>query len=97
VRAINDIVTPFAQSNEEQRLKNLEGIVRRASQFALLLYSQPSLWKFDWSSSGVNAKVLGITPKSIVVIPAFLQIVSDEAEKLNPARVFFEAEIVAVQ
>lgn len=97
VRAINDIVAPFVQNNNDQRLKNLDGIIRRASQFAVLLYSQPSLWRFDWRSSTSGAVAAGSPTPSIVVVPALLQIVSDEAEILEPPRVFTEPEIVANQ
>jgi hypothetical protein len=97
VRAVNDIVAPFVQNNDDQRLKNLDGIIRRASQFAVLLYSQPSLWRFDWRSSTSSATAAGTSPPSIVVVPALLQIVSDEAEIIEPPRVFAEPEVVTSQ
>lgn len=87
VRAINDFVAPFVQSNDESRVKNLQGIVRRASQFAVLLYSQPSLWKFDWAANNS-------TSGGIVVVPALVQTVNDESEVLTPNRVFCPEERV---
>jgi hypothetical protein len=94
-KSINDIVGPFVQ-NDGQRLKNLDGILRRASQFAVLLYSQPSLWRFDWQGSmASHATTAGSSPqRGIVVLPALLQITSDEAEILSPPRVFSQAEVV---
>jgi hypothetical protein len=95
IKSINEIVSPFAQ-NDGQRLKNLDGIVRRASQFAVLLYSQPSLWQFDWRSSAAShATAAGSSPQSgMVVMPALIQTADDEAEILNPPRVFSQSEVV---
>jgi hypothetical protein len=79
------VLQPFVGSSPEasQRLRNLESTVRRAAQFALLLFSQPSFWGFGW-----------LAPRGgIVVFPALLQMVNDELQILSPPRAFTQAEI----
>jgi hypothetical protein len=80
---------PFINPNIDMnaRRHNLEGIMNRAAQFAFLLFSQPGSFIFDFRGTG--------EPDSLLVFPAFLQTVSDEAEILSPPRVLSEAEVVS--
>jgi len=68
------------------RQRNLEAVMRRAAQFAFLLFSQPGSFIFDYAGRGDD---------SLLVFPALLQTVSDEAVALSPARVMSESEVLA--
>jgi hypothetical protein len=87
--AAEPVLHPFINPNIDMnaRQRNLEGIMKRASQFAFLLFSQPGSFSFDFRDRG--------QPDSLVVFPAFLQTVSDEAEILSPPRVLSETEVVS--
>lgn len=86
--ATDSVVAPFVNAavdaNSEKRLRNLEGIMRRAAQFAFLLFSQPSSWAFDFSSH----------QNRIVVFPGLQQTVNEEGYACHPAREFLEPEAV---
>lgn len=60
--------------------------MRRAAQYALLMFCQPSSFSFDYTMTG--------QPGSLVVFPALLVIVNDEAERLSQPRVLSEKEVV---
>lgn len=60
--------------------------MRRAAQYAFLLFSQPGSFRFDYTGTGQNG--------SLVVFPALLQTVNDEAVVLSPPRVLSEKEAV---
>lgn len=68
------------------RRRNLEGIMRRAAQYSFLIFSQPGSFSFDYTGTGQH--------DSLVVFPALLQTVDDEAEVLSPPRVLSEKEAV---
>jgi hypothetical protein len=68
------------------RRRNLEGIMRRAAQYAFLIFSQPSSFAFDFARTGY--------PDGLVVFPALLMTVNDEGERLSPPRVLSEKEMV---
>lgn len=82
---LHPFINPDIDMNARQR--NLEGIMKRAAQFAFLLFSQPGSFSFDFRGGG--------QPDSLLVFPAFLQTVSDEAEILSPPRVLGETEVVS--
>lgn len=87
--AAESVLHPFINPNIDMnaRQRNLEGIMKRAAQFAFLLFSQPGSFSFDFRGRG--------QPDSLLVFPAFLQTVSDEAEILSPPRVLGETEVVS--
>jgi hypothetical protein len=74
---LHPFINPSADANARRR--NLESVMRRAAQFAFLLFSQPGLFQFDYTSTG--------QPDSLVVFPALLQTVNDAAEPITPPRV----------
>jgi hypothetical protein len=82
---LHPFVNPSIDTNVRRR--NLEGIMRRAAQFAFLMFCQPSSFIFDYTRTG--------QPDSLVVFPALLVTVSDEGERLSPPRVLSEKEVVA--
>jgi hypothetical protein len=69
------------------RRRNLEGILRRAAQFAFLLFSQPGSFQFDFRSTRQHGDLL--------VFPALLQTVTDEAKPVLPPRILSEKEVVS--
>jgi hypothetical protein len=87
--AAEPILRPFVNPSIDTnvRRRNLEGIMRRAAQYAFLMFSQPSLFVFDYSGTG--------QPDSLVVFPALLVTVSDEAERLSQPRLLSEKEVVS--
>jgi len=87
--AVEPILRPFINPSIDlnSRHRNLEGIMRRATQFAFIIFSQPSSFIFDYTRAA--------QPDSLVVFPALLVTVNDEAEKLSTPRVLSEKEIVA--
>jgi hypothetical protein len=64
--------------------------MRRAAQFAILLFSQPSDWAFDWIGGSS-----GLQQGGLVVFPGLLQTVTDEGQVQRPPRVVSEPEVVA--
>ncbi|KAF4629764.1 hypothetical protein G7Y89_g8383 [Cudoniella acicularis] len=84
----DSILLPFVDSSVHTagRGRNLDGIMRRAAQFAFLLFSQPSSFQFDYAGTG--------QANSLVVFPALLQTVNDEAEAVSPPRVLSAKEIM---
>jgi hypothetical protein len=86
--AAEPILHPFINPSVDMnaRHRNLEGIIRRAAQYTFLMFCQPGSFSFDYTGTG--------QPASLVVFPALLQTVSDEAEVLSPPRVLSEKEVV---
>ncbi len=88
IAAAEPVLHPFINPSIDMnaRRRNLEGIMRRAAQYAFLLFTQPGWFSFDYTGTGQN--------DSLVVFPALLQTVNDEAEVLSPPRVLCEKEAV---
>ncbi|PVH85557.1 hypothetical protein DL98DRAFT_606741 [Cadophora sp. DSE1049] len=88
---VNDFLTPFIDSSvdatTDKRIRNLESIVRRASQLAILLFSQPSSWAFDFGKSGTAQQ------GTIVVFPGLLETVSEDGIVRQPPRQFHQPEV----
>ena len=89
VATADSVLQPFLDSHTDMvaRRRHLEATVRRAAQFAFLLFSQPASFHFDYTGTGRRDNLL--------VFPALLQTVNDEAEVLSPPRVLSEREVVA--
>jgi len=87
--AAEPILHPFINPSIDMnaRRRNLEGIMRRAAQFAFLLFSQPGSFQFDYTGTGQR--------DSLLVFPALLQTANDEAEPISPPRVLSEKEAVS--
>lgn len=82
---LRPFVNPSIDTNVRRR--NLEGIMRRAAQYAFLMFSQPNSFIFDYTRTG--------HPDGLVVFPALLITVNDEGKKLSLPRVLSEKEVVA--
>ncbi|KAF2476931.1 uncharacterized protein BDR25DRAFT_339026 [Lindgomyces ingoldianus] len=79
------LLAPFVigSVDRDQRHKNLEMIMSRSASLAFLLFSQPGSFRFDFT--GQNG--------AMVVFPALLQVISDQAQTLSPPRPLWEKEI----
>jgi len=83
---LDAIVAPFVQRGlESQRSKNLDMILARSANFAFLLFEQPGVFRFGYSSEHGG----------LAVFPALLQIIGDQGQVLVPSRVLLEKEIAA--
>ena len=85
--ALNSALAPLVQGSLDggQRHKNLELIFGRAESLAFLLFSQPSSFRFDFTGQ-----------RALVVFPALLQVINEQAQALSPPRVFWEKEAADV-
>ena len=81
---LHSFINPSVDMNARRR--NLEGIMKRGAQFAFLLFSQPGSFQFDYTGTRL--------PDSLLVFPALLQTVNDEAKPISPPRAFSEKEVV---
>ncbi|KAI4673901.1 uncharacterized protein J4E88_008368 [Alternaria novae-zelandiae] len=83
---LDAVVASFVQSGlEAQRRKNLDMILARSANFAFLLFEQPGVFRFGFSSEHGG----------LAVFPALLQIIGDQGQVLVPSRVLLEKEIAA--
>ncbi|KAF2865831.1 hypothetical protein BDV95DRAFT_454749, partial [Massariosphaeria phaeospora] len=84
---LDSILRPFADSRmgNEQRRRNLEEILKRSALFAFTLFSQPSIFDFDWQREA------GVTSGSLCVFPALLQVADESGEPVKPPRSFNDA------
>ncbi|KAF3033088.1 hypothetical protein E8E12_003753 [Didymella heteroderae] len=87
VASLDSILAPFVKGSVDggQRRKNLDMILTRAANFAFLLFAQPGIFRFDFTS-----RQGGFT-----VFPALVQTVGDQGQSLNPIKVVIETEVVA--
>ena len=87
IAALNSALAPFVQGSLDggQRHKNLELIFGRAEGLAFLLFSQPSSFRFDFTGQ-----------RALVVFPALLQVINEQAQVLSPPRVLWEKEAADV-
>lgn len=84
------VLIPFINSSLEtssdKRLRNLEVIMKRAAEFAFLLFSQPSMFVFEWTGQ----------KGGVVVFPGLQQIVDEDGSVSRPPRVFSDPEFGGV-
>jgi hypothetical protein len=87
--AADSVLAPFVntsiEATSDKRIRNLDSIMRRAAQFAFLLFSQPSSFSFDWVAQQGR----------LVVFPGLQQTVNEDGYACRPPRVFSEPEVVA--
>lgn len=86
--AADSVLAPFVNSTLEatsdKRLRNLESIMKKAAQFAFLLFSQPSIFSFEWA----------VQNGGVIVFPGLQQIVNEDGNVCHPPRIFSETEVV---
>ncbi|KAL8708981.1 MAG: hypothetical protein Q9220_006189 [cf. Caloplaca sp. 1 TL-2023] len=89
LKALDSVIRPFAtqQRDDRDRVQKLEEILKRGARFGFLLFSQPSLWEFDWntpSSAGRGA---------LAVSPALIQAGDENGRKLPRPRAVEQQEL----
>jgi hypothetical protein len=83
IQLADTILRPYATAPDDRsRLNNLELIMQRAARLAYTLFSQPSIWSFDWQSK----------EGEVAVFPALLLQVDGDGKMLSPPRVFEEGK-----
>ena len=87
---LDSILRPYSSQRHDdaERFNNLREILKRAARFGFLLFSQPSLWQFDWSSSRGNSR------ESLVIFPALVQVEDEDGRILTASRLVSEQEVV---
>lgn len=91
-RSLDSIFRPYAKEpfDNDERLRKLEDLLKRAARFGYLLFSQPSQWEFKWD----NAQ--GAARKSLNIFPALLQVADEDGKPLQKPRVLEEQEVVEI-
>ena len=86
---LENILQPFADSrmNNEERKRNLEGILKRSAIFAFTLFSQPSSWEFDWKEEQ------SVKSGELCIFPALVQVTNEAGEPIRPPRSLSEAVV----
>lgn len=88
LRALDRILRPYTDQSrgDDERLKNVEEILKRGARVGFLFFSQPSVWKFDWDRPGdVNAGTM-------TIFPALIKVGDDNGQPIVPPRVIIDAE-----
>jgi hypothetical protein len=80
---LRPLINPSLDMNARSR--NLKSIMNRAVQFAFLLFSQPASFQLDFTRGRSD---------TLVVFPALLQTVNDEAQVLASPRILSQKETV---
>jgi hypothetical protein len=88
-RAVEDvdaIVGPYAAPDSNAaRLDNLEKITGRCARVAMILFSQPAFWKFEWAHEG----------DGLVVFPALLRLTEENGRPYPEPLVLEGQKVVA--
>ena len=89
---LDSILRPYIKvsSDNDERQRKLEDLLKRAARFGYLLFSQPSYWKFDWEDDQNTAT------ERLVVFPGLLQITDDDGKPLKKPRSLEEKEAIEV-
>lgn len=79
LQSLEKILYPYAENHHdnEERLNKLEEILKRGARFGFLLFSQPSLWRFDWTMEA----------GTLIVFPNLLQISDESGQTVSEPRV----------
>lgn len=87
-QTLDRVLYPYAkQSLNSDRLKNLEEILKRGARVGFLLFSQLSIWKFDWKEPG-RARAGTRT-----VFPALIKVEDGNEQTTGTQRVLVEGEV----
>lgn len=92
VNAIDGVLAPLiSRMDDGSRIQDLEHLVERGAKFGWLLFSQPSLWTFDWRCKTSSLECLEC---DLVVLPALMQLSDKHGQALKTARTMSEMQIV---
>ncbi|KAL8919380.1 MAG: hypothetical protein Q9172_005011 [Xanthocarpia lactea] len=89
LQALNAVLHPFAndqQRDDRERLQKLEEILKRSARFGFTLFSQPSLWEFEWNTPP------NVGRGTLVISPALKQVTDESGRRVSP-RVVEEQEV----
>ncbi|KAL9606462.1 MAG: hypothetical protein Q9179_000378 [Wetmoreana sp. 5 TL-2023] len=89
LEALNAVIGSFVNEprNDGERVRKLEEILRRGARLGFMLFSQPSLWDFDWNPAPKVGR------EELVLSPALIQVGDDNGRKLPRPRVLEEQEL----
>lgn len=89
LKTLDRVLYPYADQsrNDNDRLKNLEEILKRGARVGFLLFSQPSIWRFDWKEPG-RARAGTRT-----VSPALIKVEDGNEQTTGTQRVLVEGEV----
>jgi hypothetical protein len=87
ITAIDGILRPYAdiRMDNSQRVQNLRELFKRAAAFSFTLFSQPSVFEYDWQEDQ------GVRSGSLCIFPSLVQVVDELGEPVKPPRAFSEA------
>jgi hypothetical protein len=89
IESVDSVVGPYVQAGvDSKRHRNLEMILGRTAKLALVLFSQPGRFHFDFAGSRQG---------SIVVFPGLVQVAGDEGQVLTSPRTLSRKEVVTGQ
>lgn len=80
-----------SQTHGGTRMQDLEHLVEQGAKFGWLLFSQPTVWTFDWRCGGSSLESLG---DRLVVFPALLQLSNPKGRVHKVARTMSDVQIV---
>lgn len=83
-----------SQAQDGTRTQDLEDLVEQGAKFGWLLFSQPSLWKFDWRCGDCSRERVEYVECNHVVFPALLQLSDKHGKALKVARQMSEVELM---
>ncbi|KAL8910941.1 MAG: hypothetical protein Q9171_003808 [Xanthocarpia ochracea] len=89
LQALNAVLRPFAddqQRDDRERLQKLEEILKRSARFGFTLFSQPSMWEFEWNTPPNAGR------GTLVISPALKQVTDENGRRVSP-RVIEEQEV----
>ncbi|MCJ1270341.1 hypothetical protein MMC22_010237 [Lobaria immixta] len=88
LQALDKVLHPYADQSrgDDKRFKNLEEILKRGARTGFLLFSQPSVWRFDWDRPG------DIKAGTMTVFPALTKVGDDYGQTISTPRVLFNGE-----
>jgi len=86
---LENILRPYADSRMDngQRKRNLEEILKRSALFAFTLFSQPSIWGFDWRDEH------SVKSGELCIFPALVQLSDETGQRVSPPRPFSDAVV----
>jgi hypothetical protein len=86
---LDNVLQPYTDSrmNNGERKRNLEEVLKRAALFAFTLFSQPSVWEFEWQEEQ------GVTSGELCIFPALVQVADEAGHPVSPPRPFSEAVV----
>lgn len=88
LQALDKVLHPYANQSrgDDKRFKNLEEILKRGARAGFLLFSQPSVWRFDWDRPG------DIKAGTMTVFPALTKVRDDYGQTISTPRELFNGE-----